>query len=65
MTQEFEEAKLPISVCAERCLKGDVKSNKGQQTIQFQSTTRTKTIIIRMVLTCNQFCKIRRSVCLV
>ena len=42
--------------CAEPFLEGDFKSKKGKQTIHFQSSTQAKTMIIRTLLLCNQFC---------
>ena len=35
--------------CAEPFLKGDLKPKKGKETIHFQSTTQTKTIIIAII----------------
>ena len=55
--QKFEEVSHPIFYCVERFSKGDLKSKKGKQIIHFQvqSTTHTKTIIIRTILARNQY----------
>ena len=56
ITQKFEEASHPTFYCAEPFLKGDLKSKKGKETIHFQSTTRTKTSVIRFIFERNQLC---------
>ena len=56
MTQKFEEASHAFFDRAEPFSNGDLKSEKGKQTILFQSTTQTKTIFIRTVLASNQLC---------
>ena len=62
MTQRFEETPHPIFCCAELFLKGDLKSKKGKKTIHFQSTSPTKTLVIRTIFACNQLC-IYAAVC--
>ena len=61
LTPKFEEASHTFFY-AEPFSKGDLKSKKGNQTIHCQSTTQTKTSIIRIVLACNQLCS-RVTVC--
>ena len=46
MAQTFEKAPRTL-YCAEPFSKGDVKSKKGRETIHFQSTAQTKTMVIR------------------
>ena len=61
-TQIFEEASHPIFHCAELFSTGDVMSKRSRQTVHFQSTTQTKTIIFHTFLACSQLC-IYAAVC--
>ena len=46
----------PIFYWAEHFSKRDLKCKKGKQTLYFQSTTQTKSIIMRTLWACNQLC---------
>ena len=61
MIQKFEEASHPIFVVLNFFRKEISSPTKGEQTIHFQSTTQTQTIVIRTVLACSQFVRLTPS----